>query len=306
MKYKLIQKNISLKNKNTYNIGGTAKFYSSPIDIEELNSVLLWSKENSVKTFVLGRGSNVLISDIGWDGIIIHLVNFVHPIDIKESREVINVSAGVSLNTFVAEVIKRGFAGIENLAGIPGSIGGAIVMNAGAYSSSIEDVLHTVTSFKIATGEVVKYKASELELGYRSSIFQKRDEVILTAGFLFKKKESPEVLLSRRDKILEERRKKQPLEYPSCGSVFKRPEGYFAGELIEKCGLKGMTCGGAKISEKHANFIVNTGNAKADEVRHLIYITQKRVYEEFGVLLEPEVVFVGDFDKPLFTPENIK
>ncbi|MCX7725532.1 MAG: UDP-N-acetylmuramate dehydrogenase [Chitinispirillaceae bacterium] len=306
MKYKLIQENISLKDKNTYNIGGIAKFYSSPKDTEELKRVLMWSRENRIKTFILGRGSNVLVSDNGWDGIVIHLVNFIQPIEFDKKEYSVKVSSGMLLNTFVTEVIKMGYGGIENLAGIPGSIGGAIVMNAGAYSSSISDTLYNVTCCKITTGEIIRYSASELELSYRSSLLQKKEEIVLTADFLFEKRESPEKLLSIRNKILEERKKKQPLEYPSCGSVFKRPQGYFAGELIEKCGLKGMSYGGARISEKHANFIVNMGNATADDVRHLICLSQKRVYEKFGIILEPEVIFVGNFTEPLFTPETDK
>jgi UDP-N-acetylmuramate dehydrogenase len=218
----------------------------------------------------------------------------------------VEVAGGVLLNRLVKEVVAKGFAGIEDLAGIPGTVGGAVIMNAGAFSSCIADTLLDIECFRPAGGTVERLNAEDLELGYRTSSLKVSGDIVLSARFTFDRTQAVEALEHRRREILDRRRQKQPLDLPNCGSVFKRPTGNYAGALIEKAGLKGRTYGGARISEKHANFIVNTGGAKADEVRHLIVTAQKVVHERFSVLLEPEVIFMGEFTEPLFRiPQEI-
>ena len=214
----------------------------------------------------------------------------------------VTVSSTVTLNTLVEEVAAHGYAGMEELAGIPGSVGGAVIMNAGAFSSCIADTLDSVTVIDRQTDEMTIHPASSIGLGYRTSVLQRSGEIVVNARFSFSRVVDPKELDSIRKDVLGRRREKQPLDFPNCGSVFKRPAGNFAGTLIQQCGLKGLRCGGAEVSLKHANFIINTGGARADDVRHLISTIQKRVYEQFGVLLQPEVIFIGEFKEPLFSP----
>lgn len=298
----LIRESISLHDKNTFAIGGMSRYYCAPDTTEELRNALRLACRETLPLFVLGKGSNVLISDHGWPGLTLHLI------DIKKNNEMVweNASVTVSgmtpLNALVKAAVGHGYVGMEELAGIPGTVGGAVIMNAGAFSSCIADTLDSVTVVDRQTAEMTLYPASSLDLGYRSSMLQKSGQIVVNARFTFTRTRDPGELDSIRKDILDRRGKKQPLDFPNCGSVFKRPPGAFAGALIEQCGLKGLKCGGAEISVKHANFIVNTGGAVAEDVRHLIRTIQKRVYERFGILLQPEVIFVGEFKEPLFTP----
>ncbi len=299
--------NIALHDKNTFAIGGPARYYCAPENGEQVSAALLRAARESLPLFVLGKGSNVLISDHGWPGLVMH-VSPVSPAagnrNISWNGATVEVTGGTPLNTLVKDVVEHGYAGMEELAGIPGTVGGAVVMNAGAFSCCIADTLFSVDCCNRTTGKITTFSAAQLNLGYRTSVLKTNGEIVIVARFFFSETADPVILNCARSEILDRRRKKQPLEFPNCGSVFKRPPGNFAGTLIEQCGLKGLTCGGAEVSVKHANFIINTGEAKADEVRHLVCVIQKRVFEQCGVLLEPEVIFVGDFEEPLFTPSE--
>jgi UDP-N-acetylmuramate dehydrogenase len=297
----LIKENVPLNGKTTYRIGGEARYYCCENDLTVICAAIRWAHENGIPLFVLGKGSNVLISDQGWPGLVLHMESSGET-SIHWEENTVEVSGSLPLNLLVKAVIEKGFSGMEELAGIPGTVGGAVVMNAGAYAGSIAHTLSEVLCCDPEDGTLKKRKAHELQLGYRMSILKKNGEIVLNARFSFDDRRPVAVLNERRQTVLEKRKMKQPLEYPNCGSVFKRPPGNYAGTLIEQCGLKGLQYGGARISEKHGNFIVNTGNAKADDVRHLICVIRKNVYERFGILLEPEVIFIGSFKESLFVP----
>jgi UDP-N-acetylmuramate dehydrogenase len=273
-----------------------------PKSHEELYRAVEWARKKSLPLFFLGKGSNVLISDRGWSGLVVHMISEGGDEEFKWRGKTVEVPGGMLLNTLVKNVTAMGCAGMEELAGIPGTVGGAVVMNAGAFSSCIADTLAGIDYYRRHQGTVEKVSAIHLNLGYRTSSLKISGDIVLSARFTFHRTDSPENLDSRRKAVLARRREKQPLDFPNCGSVFKRPPGNFAGTLIEKAGLKGIKCGGASISTKHANFIVNTGGARADDVRHLICTAQEKVYKQFSVLLEPEVIFIGDFTEPLFRP----
>lgn len=289
--------NISLKDRNTFRIGGTASYYAEPKNQAEVLVAIGFAQQRMLPVFVLGKGSNVLISDHGWPGLIINLSCGFDKI--KWSSDCVHAESGVSLNALVNQVIENEYCGMEELAGIPGTVGGAVIMNAGAFNTTISDTLHSVSYYDFLQNNIIECNAADLDLGYRTSRLQDKAAVILSAVFKFSRKCPKQSLLAIRKEILEKRKSKQPLEYPNCGSVFKRPPGGFAGTLIEKCGLKGLRIGDVEVSSKHANFIINKGNGTASDVRRLIKTIQTAVYEQFGIILEPEVIFVGDFDEPL-------
>ncbi|HEX2957001.1 MAG TPA: UDP-N-acetylmuramate dehydrogenase [Chitinispirillaceae bacterium] len=203
------------------------------------------------------------------------------------------------MNALISQSIALGYSGMEQLSGIPGTVGGAVIMNAGAFDCCIADTFVSAEVL-LPSGAIKTFSSVEASLEYRTSRLKTEGGVVLRAVFKFNRKLPVNELKTVRKEILTRRKNKQPVEYPNCGSVFKRPEGNFAGTLIEKCGLKGLTSGDMQVSEKHANFIVNKGNGRAEDVRILIRTIQKRVYEQSGILLYPEVVFIGTFDEPLF------
>jgi UDP-N-acetylmuramate dehydrogenase len=211
--------------------------------------------------------------------------------------------SGAMLNTLVNQSIEHSFAGMEELSGIPGTVGGAVVMNAGAFSMCVEETVEWVRYFDIIENKIIIRTKNEMNFGYRKSYLKDRPAIVLNAAFRFTKKRPVDDLIATRSEIQSKRKIKQPLEYPNCGSVFKRPVNNFAGTLIEKCGLKGKRIGDVEVSVKHANFIVNRGNGTAEDVRNLIILIQKNVYENSGILLEPEVIFIGSFANMLFSPD---
>lgn len=288
---------VSLQDKNSFKIGGSARYYTAPVDGDAVATAVAWARGHQVELFVLGRGSNLLISDAGWPGLVLHLSAFFEGIVWDGSMVIVN--SGVALNNLVKEVVDHGFSGMEELAGIPGTVGGAVVMNAGAFATMVADTLCDVVCCNTVTGEITTITADKLQMGYRTTLLQQSCNIVLQARFSFARSQSREQLEVRRQEILELRRSKQPLEYPNCGSVFKRPEGGYAGTLIEACGLKGTRIGGAEVSTQHANFIVNRSAASAADVRSLIVMVQRTVYEKRGILLQPEVIFVGTFSEPL-------
>jgi UDP-N-acetylmuramate dehydrogenase len=291
--------NIPLGDKTSFKIGGSCRYYCAPLDEGEISDACIWAAQNSVPVFALGKGSNVLVSDSGWDGLVIDLSE--NWTGTRWNGDYAECNSGSLLHTLVKESIEQGLCGLEKLAGIPGSVGGAVVMNAGAFGQSVSDCLVLVRFLSLPDMEIKTLKAQDLNASYRSTVFKTSNSIILSADFHFKPDASGQVKKSFAE-VLAKRKERHPLDLPNCGSVFKNPPNTTAGKLIEQCGLKGAKRGAAEVSQKHANFIVNHGGATAKEVRGLIVQVQRTVYEKTGVVMEPEVVFVGEFEEPLFRP----
>ena len=287
---------VPLAGKTSYGIGGPARYYVEPQSQDDVVAAYRFARERDLPVLVIGNGSNLLISDSGVDGLVINTSKFS---TLTWVGPIATVTCGYHLDDFVADAVKRGYAGIEGLSGIPGTVGGAVVMNAGAFDAEVADTLSGVCVLRVPELSIELVRPPEMALGYRTSVFKNSSDFIISAVFMFKAGDADKLISSRKS-ILAKRQEKQPLDSPSCGSVFKRPPGNYAGTLIESSGLKGFGTGGAKVSEKHANFIINTGGAKAEDVRGVIRHVQKTVYEDSGILLEPEVIFVGEFKEPLF------
>lgn len=280
-------------NKHTsFAIGGPADVFVQPATREEIRSAVYCAKEAGIPFFVMGNGSNLLVSDEGFRGMIIQIGKNFQAISVKDT--VIEVQAGALLSRTARAAWNAGLTGFEFAAGIPGSVGGAVAMNAGAYGGEVKDVL---LDAEVLTqeGEFLTLTGEELDLSYRHSCIFEKNYVVLSARFSFEKGESDKIK-ARMDELAKARREKQPLEFPSAGSTFKRPEGYFAGKLIQDAGLKGYTVGGAQVSEKHSGFVVNRGGATAEEVAFLIKQVQKKVMKQFNVMMQPEVRFIGFTD----------
>ena len=290
-----ILRNVHLSKETTagYQIGGEADYYLEACNSEDIRYGVRFAREKGIPIFVLGCGSNVLASDKGFRGMVI---NTLRMDAITVSSDSIKVCAGARVTSFVRESILANFAGIEELSGIPGTVGGAIVMNAGAFSQAISDKISQICIYDCQTGIENILTKKEAQFGYRSSIFRKKNCVILWALFEFPLKVAYGILAARQSEVLRKRRESQPLEHHCCGSVFKNPDNGFAGELIEQAGLKGFSVGGAEVSQLHANFIINTGDATAEDIRKVIAEVRKTAHKYFSIWLEPEVVFLGEFD----------
>jgi UDP-N-acetylmuramate dehydrogenase len=272
----------------SFKIGGNADVFVSVQTVEEFSLTLKLCKKAEVPVTVLGKGSNLLVSDKGIEGVVICLEKLNK---ITVEGEKIKAGAGVSLAALCNFAANEGLSGLEFAFGIPGSVGGAVYMNAGAYGGEIKDVLESVTAVDV-DGEILTFSANELCLSYRNSIFHNNGATVVETVFALKKGIEEEIK-AQMSEVMGRRKDKQPLEFPSAGSTFKRPEGYFAGTLIEQCGLKGLTVGGAQVSTKHAGFVINKGGATANDVLELIKKVQQIVFEKTGVTLEPEVIFIG-------------
>jgi UDP-N-acetylmuramate dehydrogenase len=294
------RRDVTLSDHTSFNIGGAAQWYAEPCCEDDVLSAVRRAREESLPLLFLGKGSNLLVSDSGWHGLVITLAGLT---GIEWNGAAVTAQAGALLDAVAGEAVRRGCAGLEELSGIPGTVGGAVFMNAGAFSQCIAGTLAAATVLDIGDCRIGTVPAEKLGLGYRTSVLQKKNQVVLSARFVLRPGDRKQLEETRRE-VLKKRRIKQPLGLPNCGSVFKRPEGGYAGALIEEAGLKGLRYGNAQISAKHANFIVNLGGAKAAEVRHLIVLAQKAVYEKTGIVLEPEVVFAGEFEEELFKPEK--
>ena len=280
-----------MKNHTTFRIGGPADALALPKTPEEVAEVVRFCHEHAQPYYVLGNGSNLLVSDEGYRGLVLQLYRNFN--DIQVNGETITVQSGAMLAAVARTAYQTGLTGLEFASGIPGTIGGAVVMNAGAYGGEMKNVLKEVTVLT-KEGEVLVIPAKALELGYRTSVIPKNGWIVLGAVLQLKKGDQ-EQILARMEELKEQRITKQPLDLPSAGSTFKRPEGYFAGKLIMDAGLRGFTVGGAQVSEKHCGFVVNRGNATAADVWELICEVKRRVKEMTGVELEPEVKMLGDF-----------
>lgn len=280
-----------MKNHTTFRIGGPADALALPKTPEEVAEVVHFCHEHAQPYYVLGNGSNLLVSDEGYRGLVLQLYRNFN--DIQVNGETITVQSGAMLAAVARTAYQTGLTGLEFASGIPGTIGGAVVMNAGAYGGEMKNVLKEVTVLT-KEGEVLVIPAKALELGYRTSVIPKNGWIVLGAVLQLKKGDQ-EQILARMEELKEQRITKQPLDLPSAGSTFKRPEGYFAGKLIMDAGLRGFTVGGAQVSEKHCGFVVNRGNATAADVWELICEVKRRVKEMTGVELEPEVKLLGNF-----------
>ena len=277
------RENPSLKTLTTYRCGGNAKLLVFPKDVECLKTILKYLKNNNINYKIFGNGSNILASDKDFDGVIIKLTK-ICGIDKNDTNIV--VDAGYSFSLLANQLSKEGLSGLEFACGIPGTVGGAIYMNAGAYLSDVSKILEKIDILDENLEEKTVYN-KDLDFSYRHSILSEKDWIVLKAYFKLKKGDKEtitELVTERKMRRIES----QPLDYPSAGSVFRNPEGDFAGRLIEEVGLKGYMYGGASVSEKHANFIVNVKDAKSSDIKYLIDLAKEKVKEEFGVELRTE------------------
>lgn len=295
-----------LSNHTTLRIGGPADILVMPASVDQIKKCVRMCQEEQVPYFILGRGSNLLVSDQGFRGVVIKLGMPFSAITVGAAKEeleteegkkeavLVEAMAGVTLARLANVLAEEGLSGFECESGIPGTLGGAVVMNAGAYGGEISD--HIVSATVLTPeGSVEELSREELKLGYRSSIVQQTEGmVVLSAKFLFPRG-NREQIRARMEELNAKRRQKQPLEYPSAGSTFKRPEGYFAGKLIEDAGLKGFRVGGIEVSQKHCGFVINKEHGTAAQMAELMQQVDRIVFEKFGVHLEPEVRRLGEF-----------
>ena len=274
----------------TFRVGGPADFFVTPKTKEDVRDVIRVCKEVGMPYYIIGNGSNLLVSDAGYRGVIIQIYKEMN--EVKVEGDLVKAQAGALLSGIAAKALGAELSGFEFASGIPGTIGGACVMNAGAYGGEMKDVLESVT---VLTGEgkIIELGRNELELGYRTSVIAKKGYIVLGAVLKLERGDG-EKIKTYMDELKEKRVTKQPLEYPSAGSTFKRPEGYFAGKLIEDAGLRGFQVGGAQVSEKHCGFVINRDHATAADIMELMRQVQIRVKENSGVDLEPEVKRLGD------------
>lgn len=281
-----------MEKHTTFRIGGPADYFLCPQTAEELKAVIHVCKETGTPYFILGNGSNLLVSDKGYRGAVIQIWKNMSEVSVEDETK-IRAQAGAQLSKIASCALEQSLEGFEFAAGIPGTLGGAVVMNAGAYGGEMKDVLKEVTVMT-AAGEILVLPAEKLEMGYRTSLVKTKGYLVLSAVIVLEQGDQ-EVIKARMKELTEQRVSKQPLEFPSAGSTFKRPEGYFAGKLIMDAGLRGYQTGGAQVSEKHCGFVINKDNATAADVCRLLRDVQDKVKEQFGVTLEPEVKFLGKF-----------
>ncbi len=274
-----------MKKHTTFKAGGKAAFLVTPDSEEKVKELIRFFKENEIANYIIGNGSNLLVRDEGFDGVILEIGSKLSEVVVNENK--ITAQAGALLSKTANQAYKSGLAGMEFASGIPGSVGGGVAMDAGAYGGELKDIVETVTMCD-ENGEEITLTVDEMDFSYRHSIVQDNNYIVLSATFALTPGE-PEKILETMNDLNQRRRDKQPLEYPSAGSTFKRPEGYFAGKLIQDAGLKGYSVGGACVSEKHSGFVINKGGATATDIITLIGDVQKIVKEKFGVELEPEV-----------------
>ncbi len=286
-----IKKDEPMKKHVTFRVGGNADYFVTVKNADEIAAVINLCKEEKVPYFIMGNGSNLLVGDKGIRGVVIQIAKDMNEIEV--AGETITAMAGALLSKIAGAALNAGLTGLEFASGIPGTLGGAVVMNAGAYGGEMKDVLDMV---RVLTpeGEILELGKDALKLGYRTSVVAEKNYIVLDARIVLKKGDKEKIREYMED-LKGRRTSKQPLEYPSAGSTFKRPEGYFAGKLIDDAGLRGFSLGGAQVSEKHCGFVINKDNATALEIIKLIEEVQKRVKENSGVALETEVKKVGEF-----------
>ncbi len=280
---------VPLRDYTSFKIGGNADVIVFPDTEEKLVSVTEYANNNAIRVLVIGKGSNLLVSDNGFRGIVINTCK-MDKIELVDETT-IYCECGASLSRLCRFALENSLTGLEFAFGIPGTAGGAAYMNAGAYGGEMKDVLVSCTHIN-PYGKIGEFKGDELDLKYRHSAYSDSEYIILSLTLVLEKGDKGDIK-AKMDDLMSRRKDKQPLEYPSAGSTFKRPEGYFAGALIEQCGLKGYASGGAQVSEKHAGFVINRGGATAEDVMNVINHCKKSVLEQTGVELEPEVKIIG-------------
>ena len=282
--------NENMSRHTSFKIGGAADVYLCPQSADELKTVLSVARAENIPLTIIGNGSNLLVSDDGIKGAVISTIkcNKIKMLD----ENTIYADAGASLTAVCLAAKDAGLTGLEFAYGIPGSIGGALFMNAGAYGGEMKDITESAESITL-DGELISRKAEDMKLGYRQSIYRENGEIITGVTLRLKKGDKKEIL-DRMNELMNKRKTSQPLNYPSAGSTFKRPVGGFAAALIDECGLKGTNVGGAEVSKKHAGFIINKGNATASDVLVLIEKIKETVFSKKKIMLEPEVIFIGE------------
>lgn len=279
-----------MKNHTTFRVGGPADCFIAPASVEEISKVTALCKEEGIACYVIGNGSNLLVSDKGIRGVVIQIYNSMKAVSVEGA--LVKAQAGASLALIANTALKHSLTGFEFAGGIPGTLGGACVMNAGAYGGEMKDVLVDVTVLT-KDGEVIVIPVEDLDLSYRHSIIPEKEYIVLGATIKLTEGD-PKLIRARMDELKVQRVTKQPLEYPSAGSTFKRPEGYFAGKLIQDAGLKGFSVGGAQVSTKHSGFVINYDNATEADITELMKQVADKVEAQFGVRLEAEVKRIGE------------
>lgn len=278
-----------MKNHTSFKVGGPADILVTPKNYEEVVKIIKFCNQKNLPYYIIGRGSNLLVKDGGFRGVIIKLTS-LNKIQVLDEK--IIAQGGADLSAVSDEALKHSLTGFEFACGIPGTVGGAVTMNAGAYNGEISQVIESALVVD-KKGNLITLNKDELELGYRISAIQKYEYTVLEATFKLTKGEYNKIK-ERIDDLTRKRQEKQPLEYPSAGSTFKRPEGYFTGKLIEESNLKGYTIGGAQVSEKHAGFVINKNNATAEDIINLIKHIQNTIKTKYNVELQPEVRIIGE------------
>ena len=291
LKEEQVKKDEPMKSHTTFRVGGPAAYFVTPQTAEEVAKVIEACTQENVPYYIVGNGSNLLVSDKGYEGVIIQIYKQMNQVEVEGMQ--IRAQAGALLSMIAKRALDAELAGFEFAAGIPGTLGGACVMNAGAYGGEMKDVLLRVTVLD-EDDKIRVIEKDDLELGYRTSIIAKKGYTVLGAEIELQEGEK-EAIRAQMNELKEKRVTKQPLEYPSAGSTFKRPEGYFAGKLVQDAGLRGFRVGDAMVSEKHCGFVINAGEATAAQVDDLMKQVSAKVKEQFGVTLEPEVKRLGEF-----------
>lgn len=286
-----VLQNESMAKHTTFRVGGEADFFVEIGSVEELSNIIKYLKQTDHQYFILGNGSNLLVGDKGYEGVILHLGERFS--DVSVDGRSITAKAGALLSVVAKTAAKENLSGMEFASGIPGTIGGAVVMNAGAYDGEMKQIITEVTVMD-ENGEIMALDNETMEFGYRTSIIKNRPFIVLSAKMTLEEGDAEDIR-AKMDDFAERRRSKQPLEFPSAGSTFKRPEGYFAGKLIMEAGLRGYRIGGAQVAEKHCGFVINMGNATAADISELMEEVTERVEKQFSVTLEPEVIRLGNF-----------
>ena len=289
----VIRSQVSLAPLTSYRVGGPAQWYVAPRNVSDLQASWIWAKSQNIPITLIGAGSNLLISDRGLPGLVI-CTRYLRHIHFDDTSAQVTAAAGEPIAKIAWQVAERGWQGIEWAVGIPGSVGGSVVMNAGAHQGCVADRLINVQVLTVQ-GELITLLPAQLGYSYRTSILQKGGYLVTEAKFQLIPGGDPTDVTNTTDKMMEHRRTTQPYNLPSCGSVFRNPEPFKSAKLIEQTGLKGYTIGSAQVSTRHANFIVNCGGAKADDIYQLIRYVQKTVAERWSIELEPEVKILGDF-----------
>lgn len=286
-----IIKDADMSRFTSFKAGGRADLLVTPADCDELVYITRTLTAGSVPYMIMGNGSNILVKDGGYRGVIVRIGDGFS--DIRAEGDSIIAGAGALMSQVARKALEAELTGFEFASGIPGSIGGGVFMNAGAYGGEIADIIEYATVLEKATGSVRVMTAPELELSYRHSALQQSGDTVIDVKLSLKKGRYGDIAEEMKT-LTAKRNDRQPVQYPSAGSFFKRPEGYFAGKLIQDAGLKGLSVGGAKVSSKHSGFIINTGTATASDILSLMRLVQNTVYDRFGVMMEPEVRIIGE------------